>query len=242
ETLFPIGSPLGQSILIGSGKYRVVGVLAEKGNGLGFGGDRTTVIPISSARQYYAGSSPTYMISILTSGPQHMDPAIGEAAGLFRIIRGDRLEAEHSFGISRSDNLTAIMIDNLAYVQIAAVIIAIITLLGAAIGLLNIMLVSVTERTKEIGTRMAVGAKQLTIRHQFLVEAVVICQIGALVGILFGMVMGNLVSFMVGSSFVVPWTWMMLGVSLCIGVGLMAGYYPAKKASQLDPIDALRYE
>ena len=124
----------------------------------------------------------------------------------------------------------------------AATIIGFITLLGAAIGLMNIMLVSVTERTREIGIRKAIGAKAKLIRQQFLIEAIVICQLGGILGIIFGIAMGNAVSFFVGGGFIIPWLWITSGILLCFFVGVVSGIYPAIKASKLDPIEALRFE
>jgi putative ABC transport system permease protein len=121
-------------------------------------------------------------------------------------------------------------------------IIAIITLLGAAISLMNIMLVSVTERTKEIGLRKALGASSQNIRNQFLIEAIVICQLGGLGGIILGMLLGNMVAIGLGSGFIIPWLWMLVSALVCMGVGLAAGLYPANKAASMDPIEALRYE
>ena len=132
--------------------------------------------------------------------------------------------------------------ENLAEVTIAATIIGLITLLGAAIGLMNIMLVSVTERTREIGIRKAIGANSAAIRNQFLIEAIAICQLGGFLGIIFGIAIGNLVGNLIGSEFIIPWNWIILGFSLCVLVGLISGIYPALKAAKLDPVESLRYE
>ena len=134
------------------------------------------------------------------------------------------------------------LFDNLKYLRWAATIIGVITLIGAAIGLMNIMLVSVTERTREIGIRMAMGANRTTIRDQFLMEAIVIGQIGGIVGIVLGIGIGNILSLIIGSSFIIPWVWILVGVLLCFGVAVLSGYLPAKKAASLDPVDSLRYE
>ena len=149
---------------------------------------------------------------------------------------------EDNFDVAKSDNLSEMLFDNLKYLRLAATIIGVITLLGAAIGLMNIMLVSVTERTREIGIRMAMGANRTTIRNQFLMEAIVIGQIGGVVGIVLGIGIGNILSFVIGASFIIPWAWIVLGVLLCFGVAVLSGYLPANKAANLDPVDSLRYE
>ena len=159
-----------------------------------------------------------------------------------RVVRGLKPIEENNFEIIRSDNLAQILIDNIKYVTIASTLIGIITLFGAAIGLMNIMLVSVTERTKEIGTRKALGATASIIRNQFLIEAIVICQLGGFSGIILGVAVGNITSIFTSGSFIIPWIWILSGVALCIVVGLLSGIFPAAKAAKLDPIEALRYE
>ncbi len=242
EKLFPNKNPLEELISIGAGKYKVIGVLQEKGSSMGNSADKNAFIPLVNARQYFSSSNPSFLISVRTNGPDQIDAGVGEAEGTFRVIRGDLLGKESSFEIVRSDSLSSMLIDNLSMVTIFATVIGLITLLGAAIGLMNIMLVSVTERTREIGVRKAIGASAKLIRNQFLVEAIIICQLGGLVGIILGIIIGNFIGMIMGSGFIIPWNWMILGVSLCFVVGLISGLYPAYKASNLDPIEALRYE
>ncbi|MEQ8910570.1 MAG: ABC transporter permease [Vicingaceae bacterium] len=242
KELFPDSDPIDKTISIGSGKYRVIGVLKEKGSSIGFSADKNAFIPLTNARQYFAKVEPNFLVNVMTYKPQDLDPAIGEATGIFRIVRGDKIGQQASFEISRSDNISQMLIENLSKVTLSATVIGFITLLGAAIGLMNIMLVSVTERTREIGIRKAIGAAASTIRNQFLIEAVVICQLGGLLGIVFGIIIGNVVAGVVGGGFIIPWAWMSLGIGLCIVVGLISGIYPAFKAAKLDPIESLRYE
>ncbi len=234
--------PIDKIITIGSGKYKVIGTLKSKGNSSGFGGDKVGILTLNNVRQYFSVPNMTFTISVLTDNAQLMDAAISEAMGTFRVIRQVRIGEENNFEITKSDNLANMLIGLIGKATTGATIIGVITLLGAAIGLMNIMLVSVTERTREIGIRKAIGATKKAIRGQFLVEAVVICQIGGLLGIILGMAIGNLISFQLGVGFIVPWVWIISGIILCMFVGLSAGLYPAVKASKLDPIDALRFE
>ena len=235
--------PINRFISVGSGRYRVIGVLESRGQSAGpMGTDRICLIPYSNVRQYFSRPQMRYSINVMPEQPEMLDISASEAEGIFRLVRNLEARDESDFNITKSDQLAQILIENMSFVTLAATIIGLITLAGAVIGLMNIMLVSVTERTMEIGTRKALGAKSLMIRRQFLYEAVVIGQLGAVVGILLGIIIGNGVSLAFGSSFIIPWKWIILGIVLCFGVGVVSGYFPAVKASKLDPILALRYE
>lgn len=235
-------NPLGKEISIGNGKYKVIGVLKEKGSGFGGSSDMACFIPYSNSRTYFSRPNMNFDIQIMVNQSELMDAGIGQAESIFRMVRDLSPLDESDFNIEKSDNIVNLLLKNIKNITLVATIIGFITLLGAAVGLMNIMLVSVTERTREIGVRKAIGAKNRTVKQQFLIEAIVIGQIGGLLGIIIGILVGNLVSVMIGSSFIIPWGWILMGVALCFGVGIVSGYYPAQKASQLDPIESLRYE
>lgn len=234
--------PIGKVVSIGPGKYRVIGVVEEKGTGMGFSPDRQVLLPITNVRQYFSRPNMSFTINVMPSNTEQVDAAIGEATGLFRVIRKNKIQEENDFDISKSDQLLKMLAENTAAIKMAALVIGFITLFGAAIGLMNIMLVSVSERTREIGIRKSLGANRLTIRNQFLVEAVVIGQLGGICGIILGILAGNLVSFFTDTSFIIPWAWIAIGVLLCFGVALASGILPASKAAALDPIESLRHE
>lgn len=231
-----------KEISLGNKKYRIIGVLVEKGSSMGSSGDKICFIPLTNARQNFSSTLSSFVINIMPFENKYLDLAISEAEGVFRKIRKVKIGEKSNFEIIKSDSLVNILLDNIKYVTIAATLIGVITLIGAAIGLMNIMLVSVTERTKEIGTRKAMGATSAIIKQQFLFEAIFIGQVGGFLGIILGILIGNLVSLMTGGAFIVPWVWIIGGAILCFFVGLISGYYPAAKAARLDPIVALRHE
>jgi putative ABC transport system permease protein len=234
--------PVAKEISIGGGRYRVIGTLKPKGGGFGGGGDEVCLLPYSNVRSYFSRPQMNFNIQVKVENTQLVDAAIGEAESTFRILRNLSPVDETDFNIEKSDNLVNMLLNNIKNISLVATIIGMITLFGAAVGLMNIMLVSVTERTREIGIRKAIGANSSLIRQQFLMEAVVIGQIGGALGIVLGILVGNIVSVLIGSAFIIPWLWIMTGVVVCFGVGLVSGYYPAQKAARLDPIESLRHE
>jgi len=222
-------------------KFKVIAVLDEKGSSF-ITTDNMVLVPLAKARQLYVYDNPSYVISVKGDDPENMQPVEDKATMVMRNVRKLHPGESINFDLLKSDSISGMFVEKMQYATMAGFIIGIITLIGAAIGLMNIMLVSVTERTKEIGTLKAIGANNQTIRLQFLLEAIVICQFGGFLGIVLGIIAGNAVSLSVGGSFVIPWMWMLVGVTFCLIVGLISGIYPAFKASQADPIEALRYE
>lgn len=235
---------LGQIILLNNRQFRVTGITASKGSTMNQSSDRIVYAPLATVKAIYGtgGSNSDYYLLVAVQDATNLDAAQSEATGLFRQIRGLKPGQENDFELFASNSLIAILKDNTVTLRLGAVAIGLMTLLGAAIGLMNIMLVSVTERTREIGIYKALGATRRSILTQFLTEAIVICQIGGLVGILLGILMGNIVTPLLGGSFLIPWGWILLGFTLCMIVGVVSGFYPAMKAARLDPIESLRYE
>lgn len=244
KTLFPKESPIDKIISFMGNKYKVIGVLNQKGSLSGGGDDRVIVIPLSAGRAYDTAGLFNYEITTSVESVDNIDVAIGEATAVMRRVRGDEISDEDSFKIERADSLVKETESITGGMQVGGLIISIITLLGASIALMNIMMVSVTERTREIGVRKALGASPGKIRLQFFIEAIIICIVGGVAGILLGILGGNAVSglFFDEAVFYVPWGWMITGLVVCVAVGLISGFYPAYKASKLDPIESLRYE
>ncbi len=221
--------------------YRVVGVLGSRGSSFGFSRDNMVMTSYRNIRrQFNTGAS--YVIGVMTDDLRLVDEAMGEAEGIFRAVRKMATTEDNNFVLDRSDSVAEKAMNSLGFLTISATVIGLITLIGAAIGLMNIMLVAVTERTKEVGLVKAIGGKSKTVMGQFLLEAILISLMGAVCGIILGIIIGNLFSVVLNTGFVVPWNWVFLGIVICSLVGLLAGLYPALKAGRLNPIEALRYE
>ena len=234
---------LGTEISFKGTQFRVIGVLKEKGELAEDNYDNMVFIPIIVANQMASGRGLDYSLTVGINDLTQMDLAMGEATGLMRLIRHDQIGNENSFLLEKSETLAENLESITGALRAGGFGVGFITLLGAAIALMNIMLVSVTERTREVGIRKALGATPLRIRQQFVIEAIVVCILGGITGIILGIVIGNLISRVMGiEAFIVPWLWMFVGLIVCIVVGLLSGYYPAHKASKLDPIESLRFE
>ncbi|MBL7702757.1 MAG: ABC transporter permease [Ferruginibacter sp.] len=222
--------------------YRVIAVLEEKSSSAFFNTSKIVITSYNNIRRLYATQNSSFTIGVMVPDLKMMDAAIGEAKGTFRPIRKLNVKDEINFYVDKSDSIAEALLTNLGFLEKGTIGIAFITLIGAAIGLMNIMLVAVNERTKEIGLIKALGGTSKDIRAQFLYESVLISLMGAVAGILSGVLLGNVVAILLKTGFVVPWAWVIAGIFVCSLVGLMAGLYPAYKASKLDPIVALRYE
>ena len=245
DQLYEKENPIGSEIIVSGIKLKVIGALDKKGNMMGGGDDRVIMVPLETGRKMAVGRNLTFDITTSSSKITNLDDFMEEARGAMRKVRMDPIGMEDSFSIDRSDSIAKSFESITGSLRIGGFVIGFITLLGAAIALMNIMMVSVSERTREIGIRKSLGATPGRILQQFLIEAIVICLLGGLGGIMLAIPIGNLIAQGISSgaaSFIIPWLWMMTGIIICILVGLFSGIYPAFKASKMDPVEALRYE
>ncbi len=242
KTLFPFGSPVGEKLKIDGINYQVVGVLNPKGATMGGNQDNFVVIPITTGLNRFGAWRRTLTILVQARDQASYEDCLEQVRGIMRVARKVPPGAEDDFELFSNDSLIA-QFNNFTFaVRIGVAVISSIALLAAGIGIMNIMLVSVTERTREIGIRRAIGAKKRNIMTQFIVEAVVLCEVGGVIGVVLGILGGNAVALFFKSPPVIPFDWIALGLAICSVVGIVFGTYPAYKAANLDPIESLRYE
>lgn len=241
EKLFPRGGALGSEIRVGPDRYTVIGVFEAKGSALGGNSDNFVVIPLTTFLNTY-GRNHDLHIMVKAKGPDVFQEAIEEARFILRTSRKVEPGKEDDFAIFSNDSLISTFNEFTFYVKVGIAFISFISLLAAGVGIMNIMLVSVTERTREIGIRKAIGARKSNILSQFLTESVVLCEIGGIAGVLLGIFGGNLAAIIFEIPPVIPLDWAFIGFALCSVIGIIFGVYPAWKAANLDPIEALRYE
>ena len=244
QTLFKESeNVIGSDVSFLGTQFRVIGVMEEKGQLSEDNYDNMVLIPIIKANQMAQGRGLYYDLTVGINDPSQMEFSMGEATGIMRRIRHDKIGDENSFELEKSETLAETMGNIISNVKLGGIALSFITLLGASIALVNIMLVTVTERTREIGLRKALGATPFKIRQQFIIEAIVVCIMGGIGGIILGIIGGNAVAaIMQIEEFQIPWLLMAVGIFVCVFVGLISGLYPAYKASKLDPIESLRFE
>jgi putative ABC transport system permease protein len=240
--LFPSESPLGKVIKVAGRTYTVIGQYAAKGSTFGASGDDIVMIPITRYVADYGAQNRSINVATEAPSQERYNDTLDKAVTAMRIVRGLRPEQENDFEVYSNDSLISAFAKVADVIGAGAFVISAIALLAAGVGIMNIMLVSVTERTKEIGVRKSIGARKASILTQFLIEAVAISVMGGLLGILLGVGAGNGIALLLKASLVFPWFWATVGILVCCGIGVSFGFYPAWKAASLDPIEALRYE
>ncbi len=241
--LFPNGNALGKDITIGQQKFTVVGLLEPKGAMMGQSQDNRVIIPVTLFLKYYASQwDESLTIQMRAPTKALIDETMDEAIGILRTLRNVQPWEENDFEIESNEAIGDQFSSLTEYLVYFGWVTGGISLLAAGVGIMNIMLISVKERTKEIGVRKAVGAKSINIVIQFLIETITLAQLGGLIGIILGIVVGNIFGQMMGMELTLPFIWILIAVSICTFMGIIFGVYPAFKAAKLDPIDALRYE
>jgi putative ABC transport system permease protein len=240
--LFEDQNPIGEEISVDGTKLRVIGVLEKRGDWFGQSRDNFAVTPLTTFQNMFGKRARSIDITVSVYDKGNYENMLEKATGYFRTIRKVAAGEEENFSIISNESVLAEIDSITKGIRIGAYVIALIALLAAGVGIMNIMLVSVTERTREIGIRKAIGAKKINILIQFLIESVVLCLFGGIIGIFLGLIVGNMAGAALNAQATIPLDWVGIGVLLCILVGVGFGTYPAHKASNLDPIDALRYE
>jgi putative ABC transport system permease protein len=240
--IFPNLNPIGQIVKVDGYPLQVVGTFEPQPALFGQNMDSYIIIPITTYGAMYGKNNRSVSITVMSKSKEDYDATIEAAIGYFRTIRKVPPGSDNDFDIFSNESIMGQINDITGGVKIGAIAVSIIALLAAGVGIMNIMLVSVTERTREIGIRKAVGARRMNILLQFLMEAIALCIIGGIIGIFLGVVVGNIAGSFLNAQTAIPVNWIIIGMTLCIVVGVVFGTYPAYKASNLDPIEALRYE
>ena len=242
DKLFPNMDPIGQTVRVDNRPIKVIGVFERQPSMFGDSRDNYLVIPITTWQAMYGKYNESVNIMVTSFTTEEYENVIEAAIGYFRTIRKVQPGEENDFSIFSNESLIVMVNDITGPIKIGALVVSLIALLAAGIGIMNIMLVSVTERTREIGIRKAIGGKRSNILSQFLIEAIILCVFGGLIGIFVGVGIGNFAGSFLNAQSAIPIDWVIIGISMCITVGLIFGTYPAYKAANLDPIEALRYE
>ena len=242
QKLFPSINPVGQYLTVENKKVKIIGVLESQGDFFGQSQDNFAIMPITSFQSIFGKRNRSINITVMSKDKESYDNLIELAEGYFRTIRKVSPAEESNFSIFSNESVLSQINNITSGVRIGSIVVAAIALLAAGVGIMNIMLVSVTERTKEIGIRKAIGAKKINILIQFIFEAITLSLVGGIIGIVVGIIAGNLAGSFLEASAVVPIDWVIIGVLLCVLIGVTFGTYPAYKASNLDPIESLRYE
>lgn len=242
DKLFENVNPIGQIVKIDNRPLRVIGVMERKGQLFGQSRDNIVVIPITVFHSMYGKRDRSVNITVMSHSKFDYNDVIETAIGHMRTIRKVSPGEENNFEIFSNESLLSEINNVTKYVEIGAMVVSFIALLAAGVGIMNIMLVSVTERTREIGIRKAVGAKKSSILTQFLIEAITLCLIGGVIGIVLGVGLGNIAGSFLKAEATIPYDWVLIGLGICVLVGVIFGTYPAYKAANLDPIEALRFE
>jgi putative ABC transport system permease protein len=242
DKLFTSVNPLGEIIRVDGKPYKVIGVFEKEPALFGESRDNKVVVPLTTFQSKYGKNANSLNITVMSRTKEDYEATIESSIGYMRTIRKLAPHEENDFDIFSNESVMGQINDITSGVKIGAIVVSIIALFAAGVGIMNIMLVSVTERTREIGIRKAVGAKRANILLQFLFEAVILCLIGGLIGIVLGVGIGNIAGSLINAHSAIPYNWIFIGILLCVMVGVIFGTYPAYKAANLDPIEALRYE